>query len=203
MKNVSDLNFWEDIYKKNDIGWDLNGPTPIFKQVAKKLKPGKIIILGCGRGHDAITFARLGFEVTAVDFAPSAIKYLTNLCNHNRLEANIIQNDIFLLDESFNSYFDYVIEQTCFCAIDPKRRKEYEKLVYRLLNCSGRLIGVWYLLSKVNADGGPPWGVSIPSLKETFKEDWIIIEESFSNLSVERRRHREKLIIFQKKQQSK
>ena len=70
------LNFWEDIYKKNDIGWDLNGPTPIFEKIANKLKPGKVIILGCGRGHDAIIFAKLNFEVTAVDFAPSAINYL-------------------------------------------------------------------------------------------------------------------------------
>ena len=76
MKNVNKLDFWENIYKKDDIGWDLNGPTPTFEKIALKLKPGKVIILGCGRGHDAITFAELGFEVTAVDFAPSAVSYL-------------------------------------------------------------------------------------------------------------------------------
>ena len=31
MKNVNKLDFWEDIYKKDDIGWDLNGPTPTFE----------------------------------------------------------------------------------------------------------------------------------------------------------------------------
>ena len=41
MKNVNNLDFWEDIYKKDDIGWDLNGPTPIFEKIALKLKPGK------------------------------------------------------------------------------------------------------------------------------------------------------------------
>ena len=25
--------FWEDIYKKNDTGWDLGGPTPIFENL--------------------------------------------------------------------------------------------------------------------------------------------------------------------------
>ena len=29
--------FWEDIYKKNDTGWDLGGPTPIFEKLASKL----------------------------------------------------------------------------------------------------------------------------------------------------------------------
>ena len=36
-----------------------------------------------------------------------------------------------------NNYFDYVIEQTCFCAIDPKRREQYERLVYHILNSNG------------------------------------------------------------------
>ena len=76
MKNVNNPDFWEDIYKKDDIGWDLKGPTPTFEKIALKLKPGRVIILGCGRGHDAITFAKQNFEVTAVDFAPSAVSYL-------------------------------------------------------------------------------------------------------------------------------
>ena len=103
MKNVNKLDFWEDIYKKDDIGWDLNGPTPTFEKIAPKLKPGKVIILGCGRGHDAIIFAKLGFEVTAVDFAPSAVTYLKSLCDKKNVKVNIIQNDIFLLSKSLNN----------------------------------------------------------------------------------------------------
>ena len=49
--------FWEDIYLKNDIGWDLNGPTPIFLHLSKFLKTGKVCIVGCGRGFDAVMFA--------------------------------------------------------------------------------------------------------------------------------------------------
>ena len=84
MKKMNNPDFWEDIYKKYDIGWDLGGPTPYFSNIATKLEPGKLIILGCGRGHDAIVFAKLNFEVTAVDFAPSAIIYLKNLCEQEK-----------------------------------------------------------------------------------------------------------------------
>ena len=163
------------------------------------MNPGKLIILGCGRGHDAITFAKLNFEVTAVDFAPSAINYLKKLCEQKNVKVNIIKNDIFLLDKSFNNYFDYVIEQTCYCAIDPKRRKEYEQLVFRILNSSGNLIGLWYPLDKPFKSGGPPWGISISNLKDIFKKKWKITEESFSELSVKKRKKREKLIIFEKR----
>ena len=54
--------FWEDIYKKNDTGWDLGGPTPIFEKLASKLEPKRLCIIGCGRGYDAVTFAKNGFE---------------------------------------------------------------------------------------------------------------------------------------------
>ena len=199
MKNVNKLDFWEDIYKRDDIGWDLNGPTPTFEKIAHKFKAGKIIILGCGRGYDAITFAKFGFEVTAVDFAPSAVRYLKSLCNKRNVKVNIIQNDIFLLGKSLNNYFDYVIEQTCYCAIDPKRREEYERLIYRILKPGGHLIGLWYPIDKHFKSGGPPWGVSISNLKDIFKKRWKITEESFSELSVKKRKTREKLIIFEKR----
>ncbi len=199
MKNVNDPDFWEDIYKKNDIGWDLNGITPTFEKLANKLKPGKVIILGCGRGHDAIIFSKLNFEVTAVDFAPSAINYLKKLCKRNNVKVNVIKNDIFSLSKCYDNYFDYVIEQTCFCAIDPKRREEYERLVYHILNSNGYLIGLWYPLDKAIIDGGPPWGISISDLKNTFEKRWIITKESFSEFSIKKRRKREKLIIFKKR----
>ena len=199
MKNVNKLDFWEDIYKKDDIGWDLNGPTPTFEKIASKLKPGKVIILGCGRGHDAITFARFGFEVTAVDFAPSAISYLKSLCIMKNVKVNIIQNDIFLLGRSLNNYFDYVIEQTCYCAIDPNRREQYERLIYRILKPDGCLIGLWYPIDKPFKIEGHHGEFSISNLKDIFKKNWKIIEESFSELSVEKRKKREKLITFKKR----
>jgi SAM-dependent methyltransferase len=37
------------------------------------LEPGRAIDLGCGEGDNAIFLAEHGFEVTAIDFAPSAI----------------------------------------------------------------------------------------------------------------------------------
>ena len=34
---MNNPDFWEDIYKKYDIGWDLGGPTPYFSNIAMKL----------------------------------------------------------------------------------------------------------------------------------------------------------------------
>ena len=76
MKPEDQSKFWEDIYIAEDTGWDLSGPTPLFHHLSSKLNIGNLCIIGCGRGYDAIMFAKKGFSVTAVDFAPSAIHAL-------------------------------------------------------------------------------------------------------------------------------
>ena len=79
MNEVDHSQFWEDIYLEDDVGWDLNGVTPIFESLSNELILGKVCVVGCGKGYDAIMFAEKGFEVTAVDFAPFAINAVKKL----------------------------------------------------------------------------------------------------------------------------
>ena len=76
MYKEDQVQFWENIYLADDAGWDLGGATPVFKSIANELIPGKMCIVGCGSGHDAVMFAQKQFEVTGVDFAESAVKTL-------------------------------------------------------------------------------------------------------------------------------
>ena len=188
--------FWEDIYLADDTGWDLHGPTPVFEYLAESLDRGKVCIIGCGRGYDAIMFAKKGFDVTAVDFAPSAIRALQELAKQEMVDVNAVQRDIFSLVPEFQRSFDYVVEQTCFCAIHPKRRKEYEVLVKAILKSGGKLIGLWFPLDKLLDEGGPPYGTNINEVKSIFNIGWKIEKEEFPDLSIEPRKGREKLIIF-------
>ena len=196
MHNEDQPQFWEDIYLADDTGWDLNGPTPVFKHLAESLERGRVCIIGCGRGYDAIMFAKKGFDVTAVDFAPSAIRALQELVKQEMVDVNTVQKDIFSLVPEFQRSFDYVVEQTCFCAIHPNRRKEYEDLVKAILKPGGQLIGLWFPLDKQLDEGGPPYGTTINEVKSIFNIGWKIEKEEFPDLSIEPRKGREKLIIF-------
>ena len=198
MKNVNDLEYWENIYLSNDTGWDLGASTPYIEKISDEIKKGEVIILGCGRGYDAVMLAKKGFEVTAVDFSPSAIKFLNNLADKQGALVKIIQKDIFSLIDNYDGHFDYVIEQTCFCAIDLKRRSEYELLVNKLLKVKGQLIGLWFPIGKQIIESGPPFGVSIEEIKLLFRKKWNILKEEYSDLSIEKRKNREKIIIFEK-----
>ena len=190
--------FWEGIYLEDDAGWDLGGATPIFDSMADSISPGKVCIIGCGRGYDAIMFAQKGFEVTAIDFAPSAITAVKDLARKAKLAVNTIENDIFTLAPVYANTYDFIIEQTCFCAINPARRSEYETVVNQLLKPGGLLIGLWFPLDKSKGEGGPPWGTTIEEVKSIFKDGWKIEKEEFPDLSIGLRKGREKLIVFSK-----
>ena len=91
-----------------------------------------------------------------------------------------------------------MIEQTCFCAINPNMRKNYEQLASNLLVKGGKLIGLWFPLDKDISEGGPAWATSIEEVKKIFSDGWVIEREEFSKLSIKPRKGREKLIIFRK-----
>tara|TARA_Y100000588_G_C14281508_1_gene937677 strand:+ start:2200 stop:2814 length:615 start_codon:yes stop_codon:yes gene_type:complete len=190
--------FWEDIYLANNAGWDLGGPTPVFQKLSETMSAGKICILGCGKGHDAVEFSQKGFEVTAVDFSKTAVHNLKTLALARNVPVSVIQDDIFSLTPKYRNSFDYILEQTCFCAINPNRRIEYEKLVFSLLKYSGKLIGLWFPLDKSREEGGPPYGTKVDEVKSIFSSPWKIEVEEFSDLSIKTRKGREKLIIFKK-----
>ncbi len=190
--------FWENIYLDNDAGWDLGSATPVFERVSEELKVGKVCIVGCGRGYDAIMFAKKGFEVTAIDFADTAIGDLKKMAQENKVYVETLKKNVFDIPHKYYGQYDYIIEQTCFCAINPNRRKEYEEMAFRLLKPNALLIGLWFPLNKSKLDDGPPYGVSEKELKKIFSERWDKEKEEFPSDSIATRKNREKLIVFKK-----
>jgi 2-polyprenyl-3-methyl-5-hydroxy-6-metoxy-1,4-benzoquinol methylase len=73
---VDKASYWEDKYNTNQTGWDTSSENPVFSEFlfnSEFVKPGKILIAGCGNGYDAVAAAKNGYNVTAVDFSSAAI----------------------------------------------------------------------------------------------------------------------------------
>ena len=190
---------WEQRYQDKNAPWDLGIPAPPFSNLlasAKAPQPGKIAVLGCGKGHDALLFAESGYEVVGFDFASSAIASATATAQARKLQAQFLQRDIFTLDAEFANSFDYVLEHTCFCAIDPSLRSQYVKVVKSILRPRGRLIGLFYTH---NRPGGPPFGVKPPEVLDYFA-DFTAILFQLAQDSSDRRQGDEHLGIFQLKE---
>lgn len=198
---VSDVNspkFWEEIYRGGRAGWDLGGPTPVFQRILRErnFEPGRTIVLGAGRGHDARMFARRGFEVTAVDFAEEAVQGMRDLADPEA-PVQILQADIFELPSELHGNFDYLLEYTCFCAIDPDRREEYAEIASHLLQPGGTLIAL--LFPVTDRPGGPPFGVDPEEFLRLFlNQDFDLLHRERPSDSVSQRQGVEELVILKK-----
>jgi SAM-dependent methyltransferase len=198
MMDVNSVEKWEMDYQHGGDGWDLGRSNPVFRNLlaSGELPPGKMIVVCSGRGHDAREFARHGFQVTAVDFAPSAAREMHKLADPDA-PMEILQNDLFNLPTKFDNSFDYMLEYTCYCAIDPKRREEFADLAARLLKPGGIYISLAYPIS--NHTGGPPFPVSIPEVLNLFQaQGFKLVERKMPADSIPARRGSEELLLLQK-----
>ncbi len=168
--------FWESRYQEGSDRWDLGKAAPAFLSLlqSENAPPvGKTIVLGCGRGYDALLFAEVGHEVIGVDFAPSAIAEAKQIAQQANLAVQFLQADIFKLPESYTNSFDYVIEHTCFCALPPEKRTNYINLVHSLLKPQGELLAIFFTHQR---SGGPPHGIQPAEIKELFSSQFEIMQ---------------------------
>ena len=190
---------WEQKYQNHGDRWNLGCPAPPFINLLASTnapQPGKIAVLGCGKGHDALLFAEAGFEVTGFDFAPSAIAEATSVAQAREIKAQFLQRDIFSLGREFANSFDYVLEHTCFCAIDPSLRSQYVEVVKSILHPDGKLIGLFYTH---NRSGEPPFGIKPQEVLDYFAQDFETEMFCLAKDSIQRRQGDEHLAIFQLK----
>ena len=199
MSDVNEAQFWQELYETNNSPWDMGHETPVFRRLAEsgQFPPGKMMVLGAGAGYDAHLFARHGFEVTAVDFAETAVVQMKALENP-QYPITIIQGDIFELPKSMTHQFDYILEYTCYCAIHPKRRDEYADLAFRLLKPNGRWIALSFPIGK--RSGGPPYVVQPDQVIERMTEHgFTLLYRELPHDSVKPRLGIEELLVMSRK----
>ncbi|MFN6500984.1 MAG: methyltransferase domain-containing protein [Nostoc sp. DedQUE01] len=187
---------WEKRYQEHRDPWDLGCPAPPFINLLasdQAPKPGRMAVLGCGSGQDAMLFSTAGFDVTGFDFADSAIARASTIAKARELNVQFLQRNIFELEAEFLHTFDYVLEHTCFCAIDPTLRSQYVQVVKNLLRPNGQLIAIFYTHSRLD---GPPFGVKPQAILDSFSPYFDIILFKAAKDSIVNRKGEEHLAIF-------
>lgn len=216
--HVSNSEYWSDRYQSSATGWDIGDVTPFVADFLtnqrinqlfsdKKTAGGtefflpKILVPGCGFGHDALAFAKHGFDVTAVDFAPEPISLLQqHIENQDLRNISAITANFFELPHSFSPAmeFDLIFEYTLFCAIHPEDRLLYSETASSLLSDQGFLLGLFFPLAPT-ADG-PPFGVQSEAIIELFSHvNLHLVSREFPKTSHPARAGREELLLFQKR----
>ncbi len=161
---------WETRYQTGATGWDRGMHSPALHAwlASGVLIPCRILVPGCGRGYEVVHLARLGFDVTAIDIAPSAVQALRTALAAAGLSAQIVEADIFHWQP--DATFDAIYEQTTLCAIDPATRREYAERLGAWLKPGGKL---YALFMQISQPGGPPFHCELADMRILFPvERW-------------------------------
>jgi len=170
------MNDWEQRYQRGETGWDRGGASPMLLRwlEGEAIAPGRVLIPGCGRGHEVLELARRGFDVVAIDVAPSAVAYLKQELVTQGLSAEVHLMDLFELDP--DEPFDAIYEQTCLCALDPEHWQRYEAKLQQWLKPGGKLHAMFM---QTGSDGGPPFHCDVRAMRKLFiAERWQWQEEA-------------------------
>lgn len=165
---------WEQHYRDRFTPWDKGAPAPSLVDwlaAHPGEMRGRVMVPGCGLGHDAraIAASHPEAEVVGLDISPTAVAMARELpaVGTERYK----EGDLFDLPEGMLAAFDWVWEHTCFCAIDPALRDAYVRAVWTALRPGGQLLGVFYL-DPYDDDhqpgSGPPHGASLAEIEERF-----------------------------------
>lgn len=158
---------WQDRYDAGKTGWDRGDANPALASWLDdgSLQPCRILVPGCGRGHEAIAMAKAGFDVTAIDFADSAVEHLRSEFASQGLRGDVIQSDLFTFCEE--EPFDAIYEQTCLCAIEPSQWETYQQLLACWLRPNGKLFALFMQSEQNHA---PPFACELPAMRELFAD---------------------------------
>jgi SAM-dependent methyltransferase len=187
---------WEDHYRRGEMPWEKGAPSPgLVDFLATHPVHGRVLVPGCGLGHDVRALAASADEVVGIDIAPSAVTSARAFpsVGGERYE----QADLFDLPASWRGSFDWVWEHTCFCAIQPAQRVAYVEAIAGALRPEGHLLAIFYLdPGNDSPDEGPPFEVSIAELDRLFLPHFTVIREWLPQCAYAGREGREWMRLF-------
>lgn len=189
--------YWNERYEQGNTGWNIGTVSSPLKNYFDQLpqKNLRILIPGVGNGHEAEYLLSLGFSnITVLDIAPIALEKLAmRFLPQIGKSVHLILGDFF----EHQGQYDLIIEQTFFCALDPKLRQAYVEKMAALLSKNGKLSG---LLFDTQFPAGPPFGGNKQEYQELFSMHFNIKTLAPCYNSIPQRMGNECFIIATKKQ---
>ena len=187
---------WNRRYVEGDTPWDKGEAHPALDlALAQGALSGRVLVPGCGTGHDVRVLSARGLEVTGLDIAPLALAKAVAHAPAGREQ--YLEGDLFALPAELAGSFDGVFEHTCFCAIDPARRAAYVDAVASTLKPGGKLLAVFFLEPGNDGDG-PPFGCTRREVDALFGPRFRLLREWDSIPTYAEREGREMLRLLER-----
>lgn len=189
--------YWQERWENQATGWDIGYPsTPLisyFENTKGRIpSDAKILIPGSGNAYEGEALLKMGFENTFVlDIAKIALENVKNRFTEVP-ENRLIHGDFF----DHRGEYDFIVEQTFFCALDPSLRGKYAEKMLELLKPGGVLMGV--LFDDELFTDHPPFGGDKSDYLPHFEGKFEILHFERCHNSIKPRAGRELFIELRK-----
>jgi len=138
--------YWDRMAAFNLAHWDVEGfvadssrLSPIVaadREAVGDVRGKSLLHLQCHFGLDTLSWARLGAEVTGIDFSPQAIAFANGLAVRTGLSARFVETDLYAVPEVLDERFEVVYTGTgALCWLPDIRR--WGEVVARMLAPGG------------------------------------------------------------------
>ena len=149
---------WNERYATGDLPWDTGRHDRCLEKLVSTgaVEPCRALELGCGTGSNAIWLALQGFDVSAVDLSPLAVRSGTAKAKQAGVEVRFVASDVFDADVPVDA-FGFVFDRGCFHSFsDPSQRDRFVEYVSSHLKSGGLWLSMMGSKDSPPRDEGPP-----------------------------------------------
>ena len=153
---------WESHYQTGNPPWETGQPSLELARVIaeEKIKPCRVIDLGCGSGINAVWLAQQGFDVTGVDITPLAIEKACERAAAAGVQVRFVLDDVLDLRERYEP-FPFFFDRGCYHSVRDLGVQAFLRTLERITAPGS--IG---LVLTGNAKEPPPEGQGPPVVSE-------------------------------------
>jgi ubiquinone/menaquinone biosynthesis C-methylase UbiE len=163
--------------------WDTGISPPELISIINKYPCGRALDLGCGTGTNLLTLAQHGWQVSGIDFAPTALRLARKKLARANIQAELRLGDVSNLDV-FRDNFDLILDIGCLHSINAEKRLLTYKQIQRKLLSDGTFLMYSFIKSSEN-DRQP--GITVTDID--YLSDILVMVQRVDGFDIHGHRH--------------